>query len=340
MAEKKRGRKTKVGTDGWPLRIKTRNEWKKKGWTPQNNPVETVKATNENNTNQPKTNPLEANKANDNSLFGENNGEINNSPPVANIPNESYDPLTSEPVAEKSYAKPLADMGSMDTAKDIPEPILNPPKIDINATPPKPPLSASPANPAMNDLPPQEKELAAESMAKMAIMGYEKLHSLGRWYIKVSDEQKNEWHASGKIPLYTPIDFGDGRKITWGQFLNQFNKDIDSEFTVSNEFKKQVEPILVRIFLKYGWGLTDEQLLMVIVGEDLITKVAILRGMKAQLNSMVELMMKAVGGSSQSQSYQQAPPPPRQQPKQEQQVNDEIVDAEILPNDILEREEK
>lgn len=130
---------------------------------------------------------------------------------------------------------------------------------------------SKPINPAMGDLPPHERRQAAEHLADLAISGYEMLHVFGNKALQISKSKVKKLVAKELIDLNTTIPFGTGT-ITAEQFIQQYNEEVADVLTVSNKFKKDVRPPLVRVLEKKGLGATDEQQLMTLVIMDLVQK--------------------------------------------------------------------
>jgi len=92
-------------------------------------------------------------------------------------------------------------------------------------------------------------------------------------------------------------------------FVQSFNSQIDEAMAVSDEFKDSVRDPMTRVFAKKGVGMTDEQILLVMFGKDIITKTATTIALKKQLSRTLELVY---------QQHQEAgsPPPPPPPPVQ------------------------
>ena len=143
-----------------------------------------------------------------------------------------------------------------------------------------------PINPAMGDLPPHERRQAAEHLADLAISGYEMLHVFGNKALQISKSKVKKLVAKEIIDLSTTIPFGTGT-ITAEQFIQQYNEEVADVLTVSNKFKKDVRPPLVRVLEKKGLGATDEQQLMTLVIMDLVQKGGIIY---QSLNTQKEIL--------------------------------------------------
>lgn len=148
-----------------------------------------------------------------------------------------------------------------------------------------------------NNLSPEEQLIASTQLADMILSGYAKLHEFARYIIKVDEADLQKKSLEDKLPmdLKVPIDVDeDGRVIqtTLMQFTKEFNKDVDKEFILSEDFKSSVRPAMIRLFVKNKWGIKDEYWVAYKFGEDLATKFAMAAGFKSAMNkfySLVEL---------------------------------------------------
>lgn len=141
----------------------------------------------------------------------------------------------------------------------------------------------------------EEIKTQAEQTVNLLLKAYEKLHGVGRWVGKMDESKLANLHISGKINLEQEFPLG-AKKITAGQFFAEYNKSIDENIVVVDEFKDAIRPPLTRVAIKHKWLITDEIYLALLISEDLSTKISILIGLKKSanlvLNSCMELMKK------------------------------------------------
>ena len=263
--------------------------------------------------------------------------------PVNNVSAENvdYDPLTTEPVAEKIYAKPFAPTDPTKPIADIPEAKFTPPSFNAQSEqqttkPQEPSFTETPFNSKLNDLPPAEKKRSAETLADAIVGAYDLIHKGARWFVKVSDDKLNKMYAEGSLSpdLAIPLNPEGTRHMTLADFIRDFNNQVDDSIAVSSEFKEQVRPVLIRVLAKYNFGMTDEQMLMYLVGQDVVTKGAMVFALKKQMTSILNNFKdgyKAVIEANRPKATTQASP----QPQQDQNNEPKDVDFEIL-----EREER
>lgn len=135
---------------------------------------------------------------------------------------------------------------------------------------------------------PEEIRTEAEQMVAMMLRGYEKMHGLGRWAGKVDQNELMNQHLSGKIDLNLMLPLGKRGPVPVSQFFSDYNESIDENIVVTNKFKEEITPPLVRIAIKRGWTLGDELFVAMLLSEDLATKVSMLVGLKKSANLVLE----------------------------------------------------
>jgi hypothetical protein len=235
--------------------------------------------------------------------------QITDATPVEEILN----PL-DEAVNEKVYAQSNMSASMEDLTKPIEEPRFTAPPLK-KSTPNIPQNEEDysrrePINPEMKQLPKKETKMASKQAAALILKGYEWVHALGNKGLQVSERKLNKLQAEGEINLNAMIDYDYGKKIRAGEFFEEYNKQVDGLLKVSEEFKEEVTPVLERVLEKRGIGLTDEQTLMYMFGQDIAVKSIMFMQQKGQLNYMIQSIKEAT-----SNSIQQAPPPPPPPPQ-------------------------
>lgn len=207
------------------------------------------------------------------------------------------DELEPEPTVEQTSGEDAHEP----IIEDIPEPQFIPPRYDDyeddggqEATGEGEEEEEKPfVNPAVTELPPQDKQLAAEQLADLLLKGYDKLHWLGRWYVEISEEDLMEKVLDGKIDLdmEMPID-EEGRTITVGEWVETYNRQSKEALTLNQEFCDDIRPPMIRMFVKHSWGVTDEQYVAYRFGEHASTQLSILVGFKRTANKTLRLLEK------------------------------------------------
>ena len=219
-----------------------------------------------------------------------------------------FNPL-DEAVNVKPYTTPNVNTSGINFNIPIEEPRFNPPPIEKAKTEEKK-SNPEPLNPDLKNLNKKDTEMAASAMAKIFIQGYEWINDLANKGLQISEKKLNKLQAQGEINLNAMIDYDYGKKIRAGDFFIEWNEQVKTTFVVSQEFKDEVTPILERILAKRGIGMTDEQLLMFIIGNDLATKGMIFVQMKNQTNLMISSIKDATMTASSSRPQAQREPKP------------------------------
>jgi len=211
-----------------------------------------------------------------------------------------YNPF-SESVIEREYSTPKVASG---VVEDIDEPQFIPPSYedivsggDSGEMGGDSEEAGSPfdnPNPAFNDLENKDKKIACESMVDTCLDAYEQLHKYAQFVVKVDEEELLQKHQAGKIDLNEVIPISEnGDTMTISEFMQQYNQQGQEALSYDKEFGYKVRPAMVRVFMKKGWGMSDEQYLMYMFGKDLAVKVGIMYQLKKTINSTLETLEKA-----------------------------------------------
>jgi len=257
-------------------------------------------------------------------------------------PKVSYNPLMDN-VNEKPYSVQSISVPQEQLMGGIPEPSYQPQSISSRQNPYKQiresgTMSGGSSddggeksfNPSMNEMPNQEKKEGAKHMAKMVVDGYEQLHVFANMGLQFSPKKLARLQSEGEIDLAIPIPDGYGNTLTAGQFIQDYNEQSKDALSVSPSFKKEVTPILERVFAKRGAGLTDEQMLIYLFGKDFATKGVIFYQMKSTMGDMIDVIREQT--QAYKDAYGQAPPPQPQPKQQSSRVNTESNSEYTPPN--------
>jgi hypothetical protein len=91
--------------------------------------------------------------------------------------------------------------------------------------------------------------------------------------------------AQGKLDLSMQIPVTDtGDTMSVGEFVAQYNEQSANALEYDKEFGYKVRPAMIRVFMKRGWGMTDEQFLLYMFGKDIAVKVGIMFQLKKTIN--------------------------------------------------------
>lgn len=265
-------------------------------------------------------------------------------PPAAPAAAEPFSPLQGK-VTDKAYSTTPIPVSAQQISQPIPETGFvapPPPKADDYpfaedmkqekkqdqpaAAKPRPPDQFSAQ---IADLPPKEKQDAAEKLAETVLRAYGKAHQIANNMLKISDRKIFKLQTKGEIDLKIPIPYTQGDSVPLGEFIKEYNKQVSDTLTIDPEWRAAVKPVLTRVLAKYGHGLSDEHQLLYLVAEDLITKVSIFAAMKRQTSDVLEFAKtqtaemkkpaQAAPPPQQQQAYQQPPPQQPAQPAAQQQ---------------------
>jgi hypothetical protein len=275
----------------------------------------------------------------DNQQFEAGNESIIDSQPKNEGTFGNYNPLADN-VVERDYSTPKT---AQNLTEDIPEPsfeqdlsfddLMKEPASESEEEPKSFSSAFDNPNPALNDLPPQEKQIACESMVDTVLDVYAGLHKLAGNYAKFPEEKLNELILNNEIDGDMMMPTESGEDVSLQEFFGSYNEQVDEIFTYDREFGMKVRPAMVRVFMKKGWGMTDEQLLLFAFGQDIITKATQFYGLKKSINSTVDLLKEIHSDSKTSI------PTEKKQPKKEVfnaqpiQVEQDFQDDEIIIDD-------
>lgn len=222
-------------------------------------------------------------------------------------PQDDYSPIKDNPI-ERPYAI-APPLSATDAATPIPEPIITPPPIN-NQPPVQPPPGGGsagatagastppphipiPPNPQLVSADPSEVRRAAESAADGILDMYSGVTELARQFVKIDDNQLMQYYEDNKFQPDTTIALGeDGEDVTVVELVQSFNNGCDQSLIVTQEFKEDVRPVLVRVLEKRKIGFTDEELLIEKFGKDIIVKGVTVFKMKSQINGAFNFISK------------------------------------------------
>ena len=254
------------------------------------------------------------------------------------IPFVDVNPL-DEPVNEKRYTQPNISTAGVDLNVPIDEPSFAPPpyrkpapSVGSSGSSSSSTSSAKTNNAGVgNDenLSKKDLKVGAEAAADMCISGYEWVHVLGNKWLQISPKKLQRMEENGEINLQAMIDYDANHRITAAEFIEQYNQQVSNVLTVSDEFKEEIKPLLVELFIKKGVKISLEQRILVVVGKDLAAKFFIIAQQKQQTKAILNAIKEAT-------INQAAPPPPPPPPApQPQQPDPEPVRKETAAEVII-----
>lgn len=210
-----------------------------------------------------------------------------------------YNPF-AESVVERDYATPKPASGLVD---EIEEPSFVPPSYEdiiqdrqeaeatgMNDSFENP---FDNPNPAMNDLDNKDKKIACESLVDTVLDAYEQAHRYAQYVVKVDEETLMQKQAQGKLDLSMQIPVTEtGDTMSVAEFVAQYNEQSANALQYDKEFGYKVRPAMIRVFMKRGWGMTDEQFLLYMFGKDIAIKVGIMFQLKKTINGTLDTLEK------------------------------------------------
>jgi cell division septation protein DedD len=198
--------------------------------------------------------------------------KINNTVTAEPISND-YSPLDSR-VKQRDYTSHKVD--NAEPLPELEEPVFEAPNFDAYEDVQESSAGDSNEpervfNETYSELSGKEKTLGAEMMAEMALDMYEKGCGLLGKLPEISESKLDRLIAEGEINPSITLQTEDGA-VPIKQFAEGYNESMKTAFGVSDEFKENIKPPLIRIFKKRGIGMTDEQLVGYYLLTDLGTK--------------------------------------------------------------------
>ena len=243
---------------------------------------------------------------------------------------DDFSPLDA-PVKQRSYTQHKIYTDT-DVVPDLEEPSFQAPNFNDfeEASSEEEKEPAKPFNEAYSELDGKEKTMGAEMMAEMTLDIYEK----GCGYLgklpEISETKLDKLIAEGEIDpdIQLPTESGN---IGIKDFAVEYNSSIKDAFEVSEDFKNNVRPPLIRVFKKRGIGMTDEQLLAYYFITDLGTKTAQAFMLRKTSNNILDSLKENTMAIKESQRpTAKAPTPTAPAPKKEESIDyyEEISEVE------------
>lgn len=144
-------------------------------------------------------------------------------------------------------------------------------------------------NEGMNELDGKDRKEAAKALVQTVLDGYEMLHEIGKRYVQYPEEKIQEKVIKGEIDPTQEIPIDEmGSTTNPIEFFKEFNEQAAEALSYDPEFGEKVRPAMERVFAKKGWGMTDEQFLLVAFGKDLGMKAVQAMTLKKTANSIMD----------------------------------------------------
>jgi hypothetical protein len=125
-------------------------------------------------------------------------------------------------------------------------------------------------NPAFNELEDKEKKKASEQMVDAVLDTYDTLKGLSAKLGQMDEKKVRKMIEEGKIDKNRRITIDEyGNNVGIMEFVQNYNAQVAQAVEPDPSFRKSVRPAMTRVFMKKGWGMTDEQYLLFAFGKDL-----------------------------------------------------------------------
>lgn len=201
-------------------------------------------------------------------------------------------------------------------------------------------------NEALNDLSAKDQRQAAEMVVDMVLDAYAQLHILGKKYVQFSDMEMAKMSIEQGIDMAMIVPIDDNQAVPLKEFINQYNEQAVVPLAYDEEFGEKVRPAMIRVAMKQGWGISDEQFLIYQFGKDLTVKVGSAISLRKQMKETIYLITESAktatperAASMADQAATAAPPPARNPETEFTDVDQEEVSDEQLEQEEIEREE-
>ena len=254
---------------------------------------------------------------------------------------QSYNPF-AESVEEKAYRSVKVEESPM--IQDIAEPVFEKPTFqdlvkDNQDKVEEDGIGGSDdpfAQDDISELPDRQKEDAAKGLVEQTLnmyaLGCKGLGSLA----KIKENKVDKLAQDGAIDMNLRIPIDAYTSVSIPQVVQGFNSEIDDTFQVDDDFKDSVRPAMTRVFVKRGWGMTDEQQLLLAFGMDLAQKGAIVMKLRKegdmQLKKFMEMTDYARGKNVNFVTKDAPPQPTEAEEKAAEPTANEPTESVIVEN--------
>ena len=229
-------------------------------------------------------------------------------------PKVSYDPNSITSIPEPTYQQPNLDELDDDDYEEKPSEKKKTPKQGFGSDDPF-------VNQDLEDYSKKDAEEASAQLVDTFLEGYKVAHTIGQRFFTMSEEQIVKKAIKGELNPDMMIPVSPTQTISVRDFIGEYNNQVTEVLVVEDEFVEKVRPVMIRVFSKRGYGMTDEQYLMFAFGKDILQKGAQLYTFKKSLEQSLKMMTEMYNAQVNPQYNKQAdvntPPPPPPPPTQE-----------------------
>ena len=262
----------------------------------------------------------------------------------------NFDPL-KKPVVEREYSSAVIDQAEVGhVIPEIQEPhYLNPSELakqqEATAEAAAAKENGESSNPldnpneGFNELDNKDKKIAAAQVVDMVLEGYEELHKLGQSYVEFSDMKLAKMAIEGDFSLDMPVPIDENVVVPLRDFVADFNEQAKAPLQYNSEFGEKVRPAMLRVAMKHGWGVTDEQYLIFMFGKDITTKVGAAIALKKQMRDTIYLITESAKRASPQEQERMADQVVYKERQSERVEQEEITDEELEAEEELREQE-
>lgn len=194
-------------------------------------------------------------------------------------------------------------------------PTTNSSSSSSNSSASTPQMSSDPMNnpnPAYNEMEDKEKKKASEQMVDAVLDTYDTLKTLSAKLGQMDEKKVRKMIDEGKIDRNRRITIDEyGNTVGIMEFVANYNAQVVQAVEPDPSFRKSVRPAMTRVFMKKGWGMTDEQYLLFAFGKDLSISAVTLIGMKKGIKDILtNLQEEQLAKGNPVAPKRPTPPPP------------------------------
>jgi hypothetical protein len=169
-------------------------------------------------------------------------------------------------------------------------------------------------NPAYNEMEEKEKKKASEQMVDAVLDTYDTLKTLSAKLGQMDEKKVRKMIEEGKIDKNRRITIDEyGNSVGIMEFVTNYNAQVVQAVEPDPSFRKSVRPAMTRVFMKKGWGMSDEQYLLFAFGKDLTMTSVTLFGMKKGLKDILNNLIEEQSAKGNPTAPKRPTPPPPQQ---------------------------
>ena len=166
-------------------------------------------------------------------------------------------------------------------------------------------------NPSFNELEDKEKKKASEQMVDAVLDTYDTLKTLSAKLGQMDEKKVRKMIEEGKIDKNRRITIDEyGNNVGIMEFVANYNAQVAQAVEPDPSFRKNVRPAMTRVFMKKGWGMTDEQYLLFAFGKDLTISAVTLIGMKKGIKDILNNLQEEQSAKGNPVASKKSTPPP------------------------------